>query len=254
MSAPIAVQLYTFRREPDLPTVLRRVADMGYLGVETAGLHDMDPAEFRALAADLGLTVVSAHSHLPIGAQADEILDAHEAAGVDRIVVSLMPDRWRSRDEVLRAADDFNEGFAQAQARGVALGYHNHFWELGDVDWASCPFDVFLERVVPDAFFEVDVYWVASAGRSPAELLSRLGDRVRLMHVKDGPPWTPSAGPLPGLLPVGAGCIDIGAAVAAAPAVEWHIVELDECATDTFEAVSDSYAFLTRSGFSRGRT
>jgi hypothetical protein len=35
--------------------------------------------------------------------------------------------------------------------------------------------------------------------------------------------------------------------------VKWHIVELDACATDMFEAVEKSYRFLTGRGLSRGR-
>ncbi len=46
---PIAIQLYTLRdeAEKDFPGVLRRVADMGYKGVELAGLYDRDPKRDR---------------------------------------------------------------------------------------------------------------------------------------------------------------------------------------------------------------
>ena len=34
---------------------------------------------------------------------------------------------------------------------------------------------------------EVDTYWAAVGGQDVAALLGRLGDRVRYLHVKDGP-------------------------------------------------------------------
>ena len=45
-SVPLAVQLYSLRTEAaiDLRAVLERVAGIGYLGVEFAGLHGNHPA------------------------------------------------------------------------------------------------------------------------------------------------------------------------------------------------------------------
>ena len=58
---PIAVQLYSLRgeAEKDFPAVLKRVADIGYKGVETAGLHGHDAGEIGKLIADLGMQVCS---------------------------------------------------------------------------------------------------------------------------------------------------------------------------------------------------
>ena len=40
---------------------------------------------------------------------------------------------------------------------------------------------------------------------------------------------------------------------AAADQAAWHIVELDHCATDMFEAVEQSYRYLVAEGISKGR-
>ena len=40
---------------------------------------------------------------------------------------------------------------------------------------------------------------------------------------------------------------------ASASTVEWHIVELDRCATDMFTAVAESYKYLIGKGLSRGK-
>jgi hypothetical protein len=52
---------------------------------------------------------------------------------------------------------------------------------------------------------------------------------------------------------VGDGVLDIPAALAAGGSAEWHIVELDRCATDMFEAVERSYHYLVGEGLSQGR-
>jgi len=68
--------------------------------------------------------------------------------------------------------------------------------------------------------------------------------------VKDGPADAP---PSP-MVAVGDGAVDIPAVLAAAPGARWHVVELDRCATDMFEAVERSYDFLVGAGYSSGRS
>jgi sugar phosphate isomerase/epimerase len=85
----------------------------------------------------------------------------------------------------------------------------------------------------------------------------QLGARVRRLHVKDGPGTAPKPGRR-GLeadpqTAVGSGALDIPAILAAATHAEWHVIELDECASDMFDAIEASYRYLTRHGFSRGR-
>ena len=106
-----------------------------------------------------------------------------------------------------------------------------------------------LERLSPDVFFEVDTYWAQTGGADPAEVVGRLGSRAPLLHIKDGScvkgePHTA----------VGQGIVDFPAIVAAGgDAVEWMIVEFDDCATDMMEAVEKSQAYLTGKGLARGR-
>ena len=87
---------------------------------------------------------------------------------------------------------------------------------------------------------EVDVYWAQTAGRDPAAEIVALGERVRRVHLKDGPAKLG----LPQVA-VGSGEVDIEACIRAAAHADWHIVELDECAGDMFEALEQSRRFLT---------
>ena len=47
---------------------------------------------------------------------------------------------------------------------------------------------------------------------------------------------------------VGAGRMPVAEILAACPSAEWHVVELDRCATDMLTAVRDSIAWLTGHG------
>ena len=93
---------------------------------------------------------------------------------------------------------------------------------------------------------EVDTYWAAVGCQDPAAvpaLLGRLGDRVRYLHVKDGP-----VTPDDPMTAVGTGRMPVADILAAATAAEWHVVELDRCATDMLTAVRDSIGWLTGQG------
>ncbi|MEG1934793.1 MAG: sugar phosphate isomerase/epimerase, partial [Rikenellaceae bacterium] len=64
----VGLQLYSLRDAmgQDVPGTLKKVADMGYKNLETAGYSDgkiygMAPLEFKKMAEDLGMQVSSAH-------------------------------------------------------------------------------------------------------------------------------------------------------------------------------------------------
>ena len=95
MSAPVAVQLYTVRDAlaEDFAGVVKRIAAIGYVGVEPA-VDDLGatPEEAGRLFKDLGLAVPSAHTPLPLGERKNEVLDTMAALGCKCIVSGNGPD------------------------------------------------------------------------------------------------------------------------------------------------------------------
>ena len=63
MALPVALQLYSIRDEvaKDMKAALVKVKEMGYAGVEFAGLFGNKPADIKAMCAEIGLTPISAH-------------------------------------------------------------------------------------------------------------------------------------------------------------------------------------------------
>ena len=252
MKPPIAVQLFTLREVAarDFPAVIERLGRIGFAGVELANLHGMSPAELRRRLAGAGLEIAAAHVSAPIGDARERILDEQEALGTKTLVVPFMPpDRFKTLDAICEVADEVNESFANARARGFLLGYHNHWWEFEITHDGRSAHELLFAQLDPGIFAEIDTYWTRVGGRDPAKVIAELGARARLLHLKDGP----ADGFKSPMTAVGDGVLDFPAIVAASDTVQWHIVELDACATDLFDAVEKSYGYLVGRGLSRGR-
>ena len=89
---------------------------------------------------------------------------------------------------------------------------------------------------------EVDTYWVTVGGVDPVALLPRLGDRVVALHIKDGPGTTETKDQVA----VGQGSLRSSNHRRGADAL--RVIELDDSRGDRFQAVADSFAFLTSKG------
>jgi sugar phosphate isomerase/epimerase len=76
------------------------------------------------------------------------------------------------------------------------------------------------------------------------ELLPKLGDRVVALHIKDGAGTAETKDQVA----VGQGSLPIAEIIAAAPDA-LRVIELDDSRGDRFQAVADSYAFLTSEAF-----
>ena len=250
MPAPIALQLYTLREAAavDFEATVRKVADIGYIGVEPAGFPGTTVEAGKRLFDDLGLQVCSAHLPLPIGDKQQESLDTAAALGVTRVVAGQGPDQFTTQDQIKASCDKFNEASANCAEKGMAFTIHNHWWEFLEVD-GKLVYQHMLEHLVPEVLFQIDAYWVQTAGPDPAAVIAELGPRAPLIHLKDGPCTRKDD-----MQALGEGITDFRRIIDAGGSnVDWWIVELDRCGTDMVEAVEKSYTFLTEKGYARGR-
>lgn len=242
MARPLSVQLYTVR-EPladDRDGTLRRIAGIGYGAVEPFQ-PTADPKGFRKVADDLGLTVSSVHAMELLGDAPGEVFEAAATLGTDLVILPAgIPDEdFTTRDGLARAAEVLNGLAQQAASYGQRVGYHNHWWEFEPIVDGKHGLEALADLLEPEVFLEVDTYWASVGGAEVPASLERLGDRVLALHVKDGPgvkgePHTA----------VGSGTLPVPQILAARPDA-WRVVELDECATDIFDALAESHAYLT---------
>jgi sugar phosphate isomerase/epimerase len=241
---PAAVQLYTVREQltTDRAGILKRIAGYGYGAVEPFGIIN-DPQGLRADLDAAGLSVCSAHS-APVGEDAGAVIDAARVLGADTLIVPhLPPPRFADADGVRGVAAELNEASARLAGEGMRLGYHNHDFELSCLVGGTPALEVLADQLDEAVVLEVDTYWAAVGGQDVVALLGRLGDRVRYLHVKDGPVVNREDF----MTAVGSGRMPVAEILAASPST-WHVVELDRCATDMMTAVGDSLAWLTAQG------
>jgi sugar phosphate isomerase/epimerase len=243
MTGPRAfgVQLYAVREAlaADLPGTIARLAEIGFAYVEPFDLLT-DPAGLAKSLADTGLKAMTAHAGVT-GPDAQALFGAATSLGISTLVVPwLEPDRFASRGAVRAVAAELNRGAAEAAVHGIRLGYHNHWFELETNLEGRPALEWRVDDLDDGVVLELDTYWAAVGGQDVPALLGRLGDRVRFLHLKDGPLDPPQPH-----VALGRGVMPVRAILDAAASSELAIVELDSFDGDMFTALADSFAFVT---------
>jgi len=240
MSNPLSVQLYTVRDALAANPVaaLERLSLIGFTTVEPFDLQ----ADYLRLLPDFGMTAPSAHSRV-IGDDVVPVFEAAQAFGIGTVIHPSTTSGWNDSDAVVDLADQLNAVAAIAADIGITVGYHNHWWELESHLDGTTALEAFADNLDPGVILEVDTYWAAVGGVDPVALLERLGDRVRLIHVKDGDISRDASKQTA----VGAGRMPVLEVLAAAPTAV-RVLELDDYEGDVFDALADSVAFLTANG------
>lgn len=204
---PVGIQLYMVNAEltKDPAGTLKKIAQIGYTEVETAGWGTLSPAQFRDLLRDAGLRAPSAH--LEFGMQdTGKLLDDAKTLGVEYVVSSVlaphglpkslqdpkeMQDFFKSVDSMSagdfqRTAAKANELGQKAKAVGLKYAYHNHNFEFRDLGGGKTGYEILLLETDPSLVkFEADCGWMRVAGKDPVDYLTRHGDRFAMLHIKD---------------------------------------------------------------------
>ena len=240
----VGVQLYTLRDTlgQDLDGGLKKIAELGYRFVETAGLYGHTADELREKFDANGLVAVSSHTGLgDIEDKYEDVVAEAQALGLGLIVVPWIsadayPGRW---EEI---ASRLNGAGATLAEDGLRLAYHNHDFEFKE-DNGVVPFEFFADHLDPDSVgYEIDIAWVAHAGQDPAAWIKRLGEQIDCLHFKD----VTASGEL---CDVGKGKVDWDSVLAAAKdaGVISGLVEHDH-PVDAFDSITVSKAFLAGKG------
>jgi sugar phosphate isomerase/epimerase len=244
MKPQLALQLYTLRDRlgQDFAGTLAQIAEIGYRFVETAFWPaGMTVDQAALLLKQAGLTPMAAHIELPLGDQEGPVLAALATLGCTRAIWHGWPQDpdYSSLAGIKRLAERYNRANQLLRQHGYSFGLHNHWWEFEPVE-NRFPYQLLLSELDPTIFFELDTYWIKTAGRDPAQVISEVGQRATVLHIKDGPAVKGAP-----MTAVGDGTQDFTAILqASAGAAGWLVVELDECASDMLTAVRRSYTYL----------
>jgi sugar phosphate isomerase/epimerase len=256
----LSVQLYTVREQfkTDIPGTLKRVREIGFENVETAFWPDGITLQMAAkYIKDAGLSVSSAHVELPLGDKKQLFLETAAAYGCKRMIWHGWPEdkRYSSLEGTMELISIYNEAGKFAKTNGLQFGLHNHWWEYRNKPGGRFVYEILLENLDKDIFFEIDTYWVKVAGQNPTAIVKKMGSRAQLLHIKDGPAmWNdslPEDNPDP-MTAVGKGTQNFPAIVKAADGnTEWMVVEMDKTSGDVFVALKDSYDYLISNKLAR---
>lgn len=232
------LQLYTLRA--DLPKdpkgILKQVRSFGYSQVEgyegQSGLFwGMTNKDFKKYVDGLGLNFVSSHCDInkdfeKKAAQAGEI-------GMQYLICPYLGAQ-KTIDDYKKAADKFNACGDICKKNGLRFAYHNHGYSFTALDNVM-PQDVMMQNTNPETVdFEMDIYWVVTAGADPLEWLKKYPERFRLCHVKDREK-NAAAGVADASCDLGTGSIDFSAILAASKelGMKYFIVEQEKYAGTT---------------------
>lgn len=213
---PIGMQTYTLGDDAgkDIDATFAQIAGIGYREIELPSLYGRKPGDLRVAADKAGLSISSLHIPpvmrgvgvgLSLGSPPAELAESLGALGAKQgaVPIAPFPDNFRPQtgetmqmtiarsfgeagaEHWHRVAATLNEKGAALKAVGIALGYHNHnveFAPAGD----TTGWEILVEETEPDlVHFEVDVGWIATAGRDPAIFLREHRGRVKQLHIKD---------------------------------------------------------------------
>jgi sugar phosphate isomerase/epimerase len=251
---PIAVQLYTLRTLPgSFAETLAQVATAGFSAVETVGDHGCTAAEMRALLDKHHLRVIASHLQLEaLRDHLDEVIAFNRAIGNDTLVAPYIPTLvGEKRPSVFQEIGQLlGEIGRRCQAEGLRLLYHDHHWEMIEIE-GKLALDWLFESAGESLAFEPDLAWISFAGIDPVALLQRYAGRCLRVHVKDLAPkgHNPEDAVMDGavMADVGYGTLDWPRLLAAArdAGAAWYIVEHDN-PREPVASISRSLAYLRR--------
>ncbi|PPF44400.1 sugar phosphate isomerase [Pseudoclavibacter sp. AY1F1] len=257
-----SLQLYSINShlEADLDGTLARLSEIGLRNVEAFAFVERAD-ELAAAFARHGISAPTGHAMLVakevtregVTTQVPSHASTFEAAkklGIEYVIDPAVFD-WSTREAVEATAEALNDAARAASEHGLRVGYHNHAWELSNTIDGVPALEFFAGLLDDEVVLEIDVYWAHIGGVDAPALLSRLGDRVKALHIKDGPqvenpfltetPFDPSG---LGQVPAGQGVIPLGAALDAAPSAEFAVIEFDHFDGDIFAAIAASFDYL----------
>ncbi|WP_368505169.1 sugar phosphate isomerase/epimerase family protein [Alkalihalophilus sp. As8PL] len=242
----VAIQLFTLREacKEDFVGTLKKVAELGYDGVEFAGnWGGLEARELKALLDELGLQ--AAGSHVPLHMlenELDNVIQYQKEINSKFITCPILPeDRRGGISEYSQFAQRLNEIGKVCSDNGIQFSYHNHEFELEEID-GSKPLRILLDETDPKwVNAELDIYWLTKAGENPVEWINQYKGRTPLLHLKD---MTNDSEQF--FAELGTGGVDVLSAIEEGKdaGVEWFIVEQDQTKKRPFESVKNSIDYL----------
>ncbi|UAL54366.1 sugar phosphate isomerase/epimerase family protein [Metabacillus dongyingensis] len=244
---PVALQMYTLRNETekDFIGTLKKVANIGYDGVEFAGYGGLEASELKKALDDFGLKPAS--SHIPLETlelDLNSVIEYQHVIGNKYIVCPFLPPERRSEQDYRELVSILNSIGETCHKEGLSFAYHNHDFELQPLSDGIKPLELLLEETNHDwVKAEFDVYWLTKAGEDPVKWLEKYQGRTPLVHLKD---MTTEGEQF--FAELGTGGVNLEAILnkGESSKVNWWIVEQDQSRRSPLDSIEISFQYLTK--------
>ncbi|WP_028279730.1 sugar phosphate isomerase/epimerase [Arthrobacter sp. H5] len=254
-ASKISIQMFSYAgwtRQVGTEAVLAELSEIGYQNVEPFGgtYEGRTAAEFADLLGEYGLKAPASHGSTN-EAQFDATIAYTKTVGQKYMGSGGSASPGISTlEDTLATAEALNRLGEKSKKSGTGKIFaYNHQGEFttqyadpqtGEIKSA---WEILVENTDPRyVTFQLDVLWAADAGVDVVSLIEEHGDRIELLHIKDGF-LNGNARAIP--TDVGEGEIDWAPILDAAQgSVNYYVVERDG-APATREFAEDSFNFLT---------
>lgn len=251
----VGLQLYSLRNliSKDVRGTIKKVADIGFLEVETYGYSTgngfwgLTIKEFKNLLKSHNLKSPSGHYDFDPYLREGEVdslkvnIETANRIGQKYLTVPFLNPLLRTNlDSYKTLAEKLNRAAILTKEAGLQLVYHNHDFEFMDFNGTS-GYDILLQETDPSEIkFELDIYWTVRAGKDPIALFEQNPGRFSMWHVKDMDKLDKS------FTEVGAGSIDYKEIFTKAKlsGMKHYFVEQDIIKIDPYVSISQSFQHI----------
>ena len=178
------LQLYSIKDETakDFAGALKRVAEIGYTGVEFAGGNygGYSAGDMKKMLADLGLEALGSHI------RSDQVPGHVEYAaelGLKYIIDPMA--NTGTYEEAMATAEKLNAMGKICKDKGIIFGYHNHRHEFMESKDGTLMDTLILNTDPSLVCFQLDVGWAACASCNVPEFIKKYAGRFEMIHVKE---------------------------------------------------------------------
>ena len=191
---PVGIQVYGLRdllenTPENFKNVMTQIKEMGYDGVELAGLYGLEPSFVKKVLDEVGLTPISAHvAFAEMMEDIDKVIADYSAIGVRYLVMPYMAEEYRPVNpegfrEFLPLLNEIGEKIHKA---GMTFLYHNHDFEFVKLENGKWGYDEMFDSIAHDHLqCELDTCWCDVATGEAPEFIRKYTGRIPVVHLKD---------------------------------------------------------------------
>lgn len=183
----LALQLYSVRAAGDFAQRCDLARQAGYAWVETEVTYGLSADDFITVLDQHQLRLISMHVELSdLAANFAGLVEVLQRCGCATLVMPWLDESERPQQKTgwIRLAQQLQNYAQLLAAQGIRLAYHNHAFEMAELEPGYTVLDCLLEHA-PALYWQADLAWLARARADVLALLHRYQDRLISVHVKD---------------------------------------------------------------------